>query len=136
MNDKEIKIRIRLVIEALKMKPAAFAKKTGITKQSINDYLNKETQPSLDSINKIISSCQWLNEGWLLTGKGTMVKVGYENLVDEPSVEYGFSKEELISELKICKEKLTTEYQTKKQLLIRISELERKSDNADERKVI
>jgi transcriptional regulator with XRE-family HTH domain len=51
---------------------AAFAKKTGISDQTLSNYLTGKSQPKLDFLEKVVELFS-IDGTWLLTGQGGMV---------------------------------------------------------------
>jgi len=53
---------------------ADFSKKTGLSFQTASNYLKGHRKPTIEKLSKINQSFNEINERWLLTGKGSMLK--------------------------------------------------------------
>ena len=74
--------RIKMMIRNEEKSVEAFSKITGISKYTLDSMFKKETNPSFENLNKIISVYAQYSLDWLLTGKGEMLKVKAYDDVD------------------------------------------------------
>lgn len=91
MNDS-VTQRVRHIIQHYNLNPNSFSKKIGATTSTINSMLEKDTNPSVETINKIINVFPSINLKWLIKGEGEMEDF-YDikeenNLIEEPSSNY------------------------------------------------
>jgi len=70
----DIKDRIILIIEAEQLTSSKFADVVGIQRSSISHILSGRNNPSLEIIQKILTTFGTLNSEWLLFGRGQMYK--------------------------------------------------------------
>jgi len=73
-----MKDRIKLVMDSEGMTPARFADTLQIGRPVLSHILNGRNNPSLDVISRILSEMPQINAEWLISGKGSMYKNGYE----------------------------------------------------------
>jgi transcriptional regulator with XRE-family HTH domain len=66
--------RIREIIRHENISVEAFSKITGISKYTLDSMFKKETNPSFENLNKIISAYPQYSLDWLMTGKGNMLR--------------------------------------------------------------
>ncbi|WP_106831142.1 XRE family transcriptional regulator [Parabacteroides pacaensis] len=66
--------RIKRIIEINNYSISSFADRIGVLQQTLNNYINKNREPSFDVINKIATTFVDINIDWLVTGKGSMLK--------------------------------------------------------------
>jgi predicted transcriptional regulator len=71
-NKQQIGIRIKSLVDALKMNNNSFGKKVGISPQGVAYIIANKSKPSYEAIQKILSTFPDLSESWLLTGEGEM----------------------------------------------------------------
>ncbi len=71
MAADDFKLRLREVKAALEISDSALAEVAGISRQSINGYLNSDREPSRDTLASWIKT-YGINAQWLLTGEGPM----------------------------------------------------------------
>lgn len=62
--------RIKLIMEREKENPNSFANAIGVKAASIYQLLNGKTNPSINTIEKIIKAFPSYNREWLITGLG------------------------------------------------------------------
>jgi transcriptional regulator with XRE-family HTH domain len=70
----EIRERIKQVIDSENLTYSKFADIIGVQRSGISHILSGRNNPSLDVIQKILDSFNFINTDWLLLGKGEMVK--------------------------------------------------------------
>lgn len=71
--------RIKILIEKLEEEnQRKFALKIGVSTTGLNSMLpgNRESKPSFEVLNKILSTYPQVSATWLLTGEGEMFKAG------------------------------------------------------------
>lgn len=74
-----IQERIKLIIKANNETPSSFADKIGVKRSNLSHVLNGRNKPSLDFLEKIISTYPNVNASWLITGvtrEGAMEEQG------------------------------------------------------------
>lgn len=62
--------RIRILCDTYSKNQSEFANKIGISTQSLSNYLNRNTKPTVDLLDAIIKAYPFINTDWLITGKG------------------------------------------------------------------
>ena len=67
-----IKDRVNKVIQAEQLTPTKFADAIGVQRSSISHILSGRNNPSLEFIQKILTSFSNLSSDWLLFGRGQM----------------------------------------------------------------
>lgn len=67
-----IKDRIQKIIKAEKLTSTRFADAIGVQRSNISHILSGRNKPSLDFIQKVLTTFGNLNSDWLLFGRGTM----------------------------------------------------------------
>jgi len=76
--------RIKKIIELESISYSKFADIIGIQRSGISHILSGRNNPSLEVVQKILESFDYLNTDWLLFGKGEMKKYDKQaNLFDE-----------------------------------------------------
>ena len=88
--------RIRILCDTYAKNQSEFANKIGISTQSLSNYLNRNTKPTVDLLDAIIKAYPQINTDWLITGEGepfmmkqeeaTMwqtLKESYDNRIEE-----------------------------------------------------
>ena len=79
-----MKNRIKKIIELENISYSKFADIIGIQRSGISHILSGRNNPSLEVVQKILESFDYLNTDWLLFGKGEMKKYEQQaNLFDE-----------------------------------------------------
>jgi transcriptional regulator with XRE-family HTH domain len=119
----EIKDRIIMVLDAEQLTASKFADAIGVQRSSISHILSGRNNPSLEIIQKTLTTFGTLNSEWLLFGRGQMYKTSPERklfdidtpIIKEPEIEKAVEnhinpitqnkKEEIQDELKITKSK-------------------------------
>ena len=71
--ENEILDRIKQVMDGNKLNNNSFSKKIGVTASTINSMFEKQTNPSIDTLNKILNAFTYINSDWLLRGYGNML---------------------------------------------------------------
>lgn len=71
---ENLKDRIELLISTKGMTNAVFAEKIGVQPSNISHVLSGRNKPSLDLLNKILSSFKEIRTEWLVKGTGSMTK--------------------------------------------------------------
>ena len=69
-----MKERIKEIIEYESISYSKFADIIGIQRSGVSHLINGRNNPSLDVIQKILESFDYINSEWLLLGKGNMKK--------------------------------------------------------------
>jgi transcriptional regulator with XRE-family HTH domain len=82
----EIKDRIILIIEAEQLTSSKFADVVGIQRSSISHILSGRNNPSLEIIQKILTTFGTLNSEWLLFGRGQMYKNQHDRKLFEQEI--------------------------------------------------
>lgn len=77
----EISSRLTQIIEYMDITANAFAVKIGVSQPRFRNYL-KGRAPDYETLSQICKTFVMINERWLLTGEGEMIK----NTIDECSV--------------------------------------------------
>ena len=67
-----IKDRIKKIIQAEQFTPTKFADAVGVQRSNISHILSGRNKPSLDFIQKVLTTFGNLNSDWLLFGRGSM----------------------------------------------------------------
>jgi hypothetical protein len=94
MNE-DINSRFLLLIKRLGMNNNSFSKKLGLINGTAigNIVGGRKNKPSFDLIFKIISTFDYINSDWLITGRGEMFNTPQKNegltVVNEPALPYG-----------------------------------------------
>lgn len=71
---KNMKDRIKLIMDNEHLTPSAFADKLQLGRAVISHILNGRNNPSLDVVSRILSKMDYIDSDWLLTGNGKMYK--------------------------------------------------------------
>lgn len=71
--ENEILDRIKQIMDGNKLNNSSFSKKIGVTASTINSMFEKQTNPSIDTLNKILNAFTYVNSDWLLRGYGNML---------------------------------------------------------------
>lgn len=66
--------RIQQIIKLKSLSPSLLADQINVQRSSISHILSGRNKPSLDLVQKILSTFPDINSEWLLTGKGKMIK--------------------------------------------------------------
>ena len=64
--------RIRILCDTYSKNQSEFANKIGISTQSLSNYLNRNTKPTVDLLDAIMEAYPFISTDWLITGKGEM----------------------------------------------------------------
>ena len=64
--------RIKIWIESKGLKSSSFADKIGVNRATISHILSGRNKPSIDFLQKMISSFPDLNLNWIVSGEGFM----------------------------------------------------------------
>ena len=72
MIEDRIKDRIEKVIKAESLTSTRFADAIGVQRSNISHILSGRNKPSLDFIQKVLTTFSNLNSDWLLFGRGSM----------------------------------------------------------------
>ena len=67
-----MKDRIKLIIENENISYSKFADHIGIQRSGISHIINGRNKPSLEVVQKILETFDYINTDWLLFGKGSM----------------------------------------------------------------
>lgn len=78
MSETTINQRLKFLLKALDMKAPAFARAIGVSETTFRNYIDRDSKPGTEVIEKIANSFEKVNIVWLVTGKG-------EPLADKPS---------------------------------------------------
>jgi transcriptional regulator with XRE-family HTH domain len=70
----ELKDRIKLIIDSENLTFSKFADIIGVQRSGISHIISGRNNPSLDVIQKILESFNFISTDWLLFGKGEMMK--------------------------------------------------------------
>lgn len=76
MIEDRIKERIEKVIKAESLTSTRFADAIGVQRSNISHILSGRNKPSLDFIQKVLTTFSSLNSDWLLFGRGSMYNDG------------------------------------------------------------
>lgn len=74
--------RIEQLIEALGITQKDFAQQIGISAAALSHVTSGRNRPSLELVLKILNKHPNVNSEWLLFGKGSMVKMQHEDVID------------------------------------------------------
>lgn len=74
MSEFEIKDRILRILTSENLSSSKFAEIVGVQRSSISHILSGRNKPSLDFLQKILSTFPTINADWLIIGKGEMHK--------------------------------------------------------------
>ena len=74
MIESEIKDRILRLLTNENLSSSKFAEIVGVQRSSISHILSGRNKPSLDFLQKVLSSFPSINSDWLIIGKGEMFK--------------------------------------------------------------
>lgn len=73
-NQTSIHDRIIQILEKFNLTHSSFARKIGISRGTISDMLKKrDTTPSYNTLEQILTKIPEINGDWLLTGRGSML---------------------------------------------------------------
>jgi transcriptional regulator with XRE-family HTH domain len=75
----EIKDRIIQIIEAEQLTSSKFADVVGVQRSSISHILSGRNNPSLEIIQKILTTFGTIDSDWLLFGRGSMYKIQHHS---------------------------------------------------------
>ena len=71
--------RILSIMDHYNVSSIQFSQETDIPPATISNLKNKKTKPTLDIVDKIIKRYQEIDEIWLLTGSGNMLRSNNKN---------------------------------------------------------
>jgi transcriptional regulator with XRE-family HTH domain len=92
--------RIKTIINKYGLNPNSFSKRINATSSTINSMLEKETNPSFETITKIINAFPLISIEWLIVGKGEIELLDYDkedvlNKIEEPEEKYIHARPEI-----------------------------------------
>jgi hypothetical protein len=70
MSETTINQRLIFLLESLKMKAPAFARTIGVGETTFRNYIDRDSKPSSEVLEKILNSFENVNIVWLVTGRG------------------------------------------------------------------
>lgn len=70
--------RVKHIINHYGLNTNSFSKKIGATTSTIVSMLDKDTNPSVETINKILNAFPSINLNWLIKGDGNMEVIDYK----------------------------------------------------------
>jgi transcriptional regulator with XRE-family HTH domain len=70
MSETTINQRLKFLLGALNMKAPAFARAIGVSETTFRNYIDRDSKPGTEVIEKIANSFESVNIAWLVTGKG------------------------------------------------------------------
>lgn len=85
MEKQMISDRIRAVIDFYNLNNNSFAKKIDIRQSTISSMFEKGTNPSIETLLKIINTFTEIDPMWLLLGIGEMNVKKENNMISDPS---------------------------------------------------
>lgn len=74
-----MKDRIKRIMDRENLTPARFADRLQINRAIISHILNGRNNPSLDVVTRILAEMDYIEPEWLLSGKGSMYKEGFDD---------------------------------------------------------
>lgn len=89
--------RVRIIINKSRLSVSAFEKKVGLSNNSIQIALKRNSNLKDETLNNILNVFHDINPAWLLTGKGEMFREldlasepdsKYSNTLDEEKIQY------------------------------------------------
>ena len=104
MNTETIQVRIKMIIEDLKLNNRTFAIHLGVDPTVIHNIVTgRKSQPSFAVLEKVVLSFDNIDAKWLLTGKGNMytASVNKTSMVEENATEYGRTTNEIALESEV-----------------------------------
>ncbi|MDK2840893.1 MAG: hypothetical protein PWQ17_398 [Anaerophaga sp.] len=87
-----MKDRLQQILTNERLTPARFAELVGVQRSSVSHILSGRNKPSLDFLQKILTSFEHINPDWLITGNGAYKRSSIENKnngTDEASIRDG-----------------------------------------------
>lgn len=81
-----MKDRIQRIIARENLTASKFADLIGVQRSSISHILSGRNNPGLDFLNKILQHFPHISGDWLITGQGSMVKLGGGNAPKMPTL--------------------------------------------------
>ena len=72
MEEKGVKNRLRIALDAYNENPTSLAKRFGVNQKTLNNQINGDTSMSLSTILLIAEALPEISLEWLLRGKGEM----------------------------------------------------------------
>ena len=73
MNEREVKKRLQMALDAHNENPNSLSRKRGTNQKTLNNQINGETSVSLSTILLIIDTLPDVSAEWLLRGTGSML---------------------------------------------------------------
>ena len=91
--DESVTQRVKHIINYYGLNPNSFSKKIGATTSTIVSMLDKDTNPSVETINKILNAFPLISLNWLIKGDGNMEMIEYgqndkNEVLNEASTDY------------------------------------------------
>lgn len=90
--------RIQTILKSLNLSPSQFADEIDVQRSSVSHILSGRNKPSLDFVNKILSSFPEISPDWLLFGKGGMHRKSGPVAHEKTDVEKPENKDPLTGE--------------------------------------
>lgn len=84
----EISQRVLQLIDILELKRKTFADRLGITVQTISSWIHRDTDPSFETIQAILSAYPNISARWLILGEGKPLLMNNETIVAEQPAVY------------------------------------------------
>ena len=76
MSETTINQRLIFLMDALKMKAGPFSRALGLSETTVRNYVDRNSKPSSDVLEKIYYTFDHVNLVWLVTGEGQPFKEG------------------------------------------------------------
>lgn len=70
MSETTINQRLIFLLNALGMKPGPFSRALGLSETTIRNYIDRNSKPSSEVLEKIANTFKQVNIAWLVTGGG------------------------------------------------------------------
>ena len=90
--------RLQQIVDSLNITPNAFALNIGVSQPRFSNYL-KGRAPDFETLNRICTTYVRINERWLLTGEGEMLKDSEVNTTNEVTKDDTETNSYLVKEL-------------------------------------
>lgn len=96
--------RVKIIIHHYGLSISAFEKKTGLSNNSIQTAIKRNSNLKDETLNTILKKFPQIDPTWLLTGQGSMI----QNMVSEPNPQYPTVLDEekiqyIIEHFELCK---------------------------------
>lgn len=98
--------RVKKVIEFKKLSISGFEKATGMSNNSIQTALKRNSNLKDDTLNSILIRFPDISGEWLLTGEGSMLKNNLTNESDKDHINYKELAEARLDTIELLKEKV------------------------------